>query len=225
MHAGFLQFAAFDQDAIDNRASLERGRLKMPLLAVGGDHSFGPTMAFVMRFVADDVHEVVIADSGHWLMEEQPQATVAVIRTFLEGSRALAQTRLSKAQVDALPRGGASTGTSGAGGIQTTVLSGDPDAPGPYAIEIRVPAHTRIAAHSHRDNRTALVVAGEWHFGYGDTANDAATQTLEPGSFYTEPANDAHFAFTGAQPAVVYITGQGPTDTTYVVASDAPAGR
>jgi quercetin dioxygenase-like cupin family protein len=168
---------------------------------------------------------VVIADSGHWLMEEQPQTTVAAIRTFLADGGALAQTRLSKAQVDALARGGASTGTSGVGGIETTVLSGNPDAPGPYAIEIRVPANTRITAHSHRDNRTALVVAGEWHFGYGDTANDTATRALEPGSFYTEPAGDAHFAFTGAQQAVVYITGQGPTDTTYVVASDAPSAK
>jgi pimeloyl-ACP methyl ester carboxylesterase len=83
MHAGFSQFAAFDQDAIDNRASLARGRLTMPVLAIGGDHSFGTTMAFVMRFAADDVKQVVIADSGHWLMEEQPTATIAAIRTFL----------------------------------------------------------------------------------------------------------------------------------------------
>ncbi|SDB74248.1 Pimeloyl-ACP methyl ester carboxylesterase [Agrobacterium fabrum] len=84
MHAGFKQFAAFDQDAIDNRAALEKGRLGMPVLAVGGDHSFGTTMAFVMRFAADDVRQVVIADSGHWLMEEQPKATVAAIRAFLD---------------------------------------------------------------------------------------------------------------------------------------------
>ncbi len=38
MHAGFLQFAAFDQDAIDNRASAALGRLQMPVLAIGGDH-------------------------------------------------------------------------------------------------------------------------------------------------------------------------------------------
>jgi quercetin dioxygenase-like cupin family protein len=110
-------------------------------------------------------------------------------------------------------------------GVQTTVLSGNPAAPGPYAIEIRVPARTRIAAHSHRDNRNALVVAGEWHFGYGTGANDAAAQALDPGSFYTEPAGEPHFAFTGAQPAVVYITGQGPTDTVYVVISEPPAAR
>ncbi len=83
MHAGFLQFAAFDQDAIDNRASSAAGRLQMPVLAIGGERSFGPTMAFVMRFAADDVHQVVIANAGHWLMEEQPQATVAAIRKFL----------------------------------------------------------------------------------------------------------------------------------------------
>ena len=69
MHAGFRQFAAFDQDAIDNQAFLTQGRLKMPVLAIGGDHSFGSTMAYVMRFAADDVRETVIGGSGHWLMK------------------------------------------------------------------------------------------------------------------------------------------------------------
>lgn len=216
MHAGFLQFAAFDQDAIDNRASLARGRLHMPVLAIGGDHSFGETMAFVMRFAADDVHQVVITDSGHWLMEEQPEASIAAIHGFLTSGAAIAQARLSSTQVDALPRGGAGAGTSGLKGIQTTILSGNPNLPGPYSIEIRVPAHTRIAAHTHRDNRNCLVVSGEWHFGYGEVASDGSATTLGPGGFYTEPAGQAHFAFTGDQPTVVFIAGQGPTDTTYV---------
>lgn len=225
MHAGFMQFAAFDQDAIDNRASLAVGRLRMPVLAVGGDHSFGPTMAFVMRFAADDVHQLVIADSGHWLMEEQPQATVAAIRAFLNSGAPLAQARQTSAQIDALPREGAGAGTSGLSGVQTTVLSGDPNSPGPYAFEIRVPAHTRIAAHRHRDNRTALVVSGDWHFGYGEQAAESATQALGPGGFYTEPAGQPHFASTGDLPTVVYITGQGPTDTTYVATADAPSHK
>jgi pimeloyl-ACP methyl ester carboxylesterase/uncharacterized RmlC-like cupin family protein len=223
MHAGFLQFAAFDQDVIDDRASLAHGRLKMPVLAIGGDHSLGSTMAYIMRFAADDVHEVVIVNSGHWLMEEQPEATIAAIRTFLDVGTALPKDRLTSAEVDALEREGAGAGTSGLSGIQTTILSGNPNAAGPYAIEIRVPAHTRIAAHRHRDNRTALVVSGEWHFGYGMRADRAVTKTLGPGSFYTEPAGQPHFAFTSDLPAVVYIAGQGPTDTTYVVAADAPS--
>jgi pimeloyl-ACP methyl ester carboxylesterase len=84
MHAGFAQFAAFDQDAIDNKAFLAaNGKLSMPVLAVGGEKSFGPMMATVMRFAASDVTEGVIADSGHWIMEENPQATVVMVREFL----------------------------------------------------------------------------------------------------------------------------------------------
>jgi pimeloyl-ACP methyl ester carboxylesterase len=37
-----------------------------------------------MRVVATDVTPLVIANSGHWLMEEQPSATVAAIRSYLE---------------------------------------------------------------------------------------------------------------------------------------------
>lgn len=84
MHAGFMQFAAFDQDAIDNRAFLAKGgRLDMPVLAVGGAKSFGPTMAVIMRSAAGDVQEAVVPESGHWLMEEQPGVTVSLIRAFL----------------------------------------------------------------------------------------------------------------------------------------------
>lgn len=88
MHAGFAQFAAFDQDAIDNKASLTaEGKLAMPVLAVGGEKSFGPTMATVMRFAATDVTQGVIPDSGHWIMEENPQATVTMVRDFLGPKR------------------------------------------------------------------------------------------------------------------------------------------
>jgi pimeloyl-ACP methyl ester carboxylesterase len=87
MHAGFAQFAAFDQDAIDNKAFLSAGKLSMPVLAVGGAKSFGPTMAAVMRFAATDVTEGIVADAGHWLMEEQPDATVSLVRGFLDKSK------------------------------------------------------------------------------------------------------------------------------------------
>jgi len=58
----------FDQDVIDNKAFVARGKLTMPVLAVGGEKSFGPTMAVVMRVAATDVQERVILASGHWLI-------------------------------------------------------------------------------------------------------------------------------------------------------------
>lgn len=84
MHSGFAQFAAFDQDAIDNKAFVAKGKLKMPVLAVGGEKSFGPMMASVMRFAADDVREAIVEDSGHWVMEENPRATIEIVREFLQ---------------------------------------------------------------------------------------------------------------------------------------------
>jgi pimeloyl-ACP methyl ester carboxylesterase len=85
MRAGFSQFAAFDQDAVDNRAWLAAGgRLNMPILAIGGEKSFGLQMAEVMKSAADKVEAVSIPAAGHWLMEEQPQATIAAIRSFLD---------------------------------------------------------------------------------------------------------------------------------------------
>ena len=87
MHAGFAQFAAFDQDAADNKVFVAAGKLDVPVLALGGEKSFGTTMAAVMRFAANDVDEGVIPDSGHWIMEENPKATIALVRAFLERSQ------------------------------------------------------------------------------------------------------------------------------------------
>ena len=88
MHSGFAQFAAFDQDAIDNRAWLATGsRLTMPILALGGEKSFGPMMAVVMRAAASDVTEAVVAGSGHWIMEENPKAVVALVAPFLAAGK------------------------------------------------------------------------------------------------------------------------------------------
>jgi pimeloyl-ACP methyl ester carboxylesterase len=87
MHAGFAQFAAFDQDVVDNRAFVAAGKLDVPVLALGGEKSFGTTMAAVMRFAASDVEEGVVPDSGHWIMEENPRATIALVRAFLDKGR------------------------------------------------------------------------------------------------------------------------------------------
>lgn len=125
------------------------------------------------------------------------------------------QVRLSPAEIDVMATSGAGPGTSGIAGIQTTILYGDPTKPGPYTIEIRVPPHTRIAAHTHRDGRSAVVISGTWYFGYGAVADESGVKALPPGSFYTEATDDPHFAMTRAEPVVVYLTGSGPTDTRF----------
>lgn len=226
MRAGFAQFTAFSQDAKDNKI-FEQVKLTMPVLAVGGEKSFGPLQAVIMRHVATNVQEAVVAGSGHWLMEERPAYTVTLIRKFLDSPQVAAPTvagpsgdlgekRLTPAEYEFPQHGNPGTGSSGVGGIETVVLKGDPNQAGVYTIMLRVPAHTKIAAHSHRDDRVATVVSGTWHIGYGEKFDEAKLKALPPGSFYTEPPSQAHFAETGDEDVVVQITGFGPSSTDYV---------
>jgi uncharacterized RmlC-like cupin family protein len=213
MRAGFAQFWAFSQDAADNKI-FEQTKLTMPVLAVGGEKSFGPLQAVIMRHVAINVREAVVAGSGHWLMEEKPAYTVALIRNFLDSPPG--EERYTPAEYKFPPQGNPGTGSSGVGGIQTVVLKGDPNQAGVYTIMLRIPAHTKIAAHSHKDDRVATVISGTWHFGYGDKFDEAKLKALPPGSFYTEPPGEPHFAETGDEAVTVQITGFGPSSTEYV---------
>ncbi|MBU6956842.1 alpha/beta hydrolase [Pseudomonas sp. CVAP len=82
MHAAFAQFRSIRQDEVDNKASMAT-RLTMPVLAIGGEKSFGSNEAIVMRNAADKVTEVVVPGAGHWLMEEAPTQTIRAVRDFI----------------------------------------------------------------------------------------------------------------------------------------------
>jgi pimeloyl-ACP methyl ester carboxylesterase/uncharacterized RmlC-like cupin family protein len=235
MRAGFAQFTAFSTDAADNKV-FEQVKLTMPVLAVGGEKSFGALQAVIMRHVAINVQEAVVPRSGHWLMEESPVYTVNLVRQFLDSSapaipvhttanKDVGETRLTPSEFKFPQQGNPSTGSSGVGGIQTVVLKGDPNETGVYTIMLRVPAHTQIAAHSHRDDRVATVVSGTWHIGYGDEFDESKLKALPPGSFYTEPPGQNHFAETSDEPVVVQITGFGPSSTEYVDPAQDPRAR
>ena len=68
-------YRALPRDAEDNRAILARnGKLKMPVLALGGDKSFGRGSECIesLRRVAENVRGGLVEDCGHWIAEEQP---------------------------------------------------------------------------------------------------------------------------------------------------------
>jgi pimeloyl-ACP methyl ester carboxylesterase len=83
IHDAFEQFVAFPQDGIDNKAFLARGKLSIPVLAIGAEKSYGAGMATELSFVATNVRGAVVPDSGHWVMEENPDATTKLVVDFL----------------------------------------------------------------------------------------------------------------------------------------------
>ena len=55
----------------------------MPVLAIGGEESYGDMVGDAMRLVADDVQSVVLPGSGHWVAEQAPEALLAALTAFL----------------------------------------------------------------------------------------------------------------------------------------------
>jgi quercetin dioxygenase-like cupin family protein len=152
-------------------------------------------------------------------------ATLSVGAVSAVIGQSLPQMRLTPAEIRSSAVDDNQIGSARLAGVHTKILFGDPSRAGFYAILLFVPAHTTIQAHSHRDDRVATVVAGEWHFGYGDHFDAKELKTLPPGSVYSEPGKHNHFARTDADPVIVQISGYGPTDTRYFDPANEPKSQ
>ena len=222
MRAGWAYFVSFQQAATDF-AQFSRTKLSMPVLSIGGEKANGAALATQVKLVATNATSVILPNTGHWVMEENPSgATDALARFLGASSSALPQMRMTPAEVTANQTGSDQIGSSGLAGVSTKVLFGNPSSSGFYTIVLFVPAHTTIPAHAHRDDRMATVVSGTWQFGYGDHFDEGALKMLPAGSVYSEPGQMNHFARTGTEAVLVEISGFGPTDTQYVNSADAP---
>ena len=142
-------------------------------------------------------------------------AGVLFLTASQTANNSMQQMRMTPGEIAAGGAGQERSGGAGSAAGQRRVLFGDPMKAEYYSILLFVPAHTTIQAHSHRDNRMATVVSGEWHFGYGNEFNAAGLKTLPPGSVYSEPGGVNHFAQTGDEAVIVQISGFGPTDTKF----------
>ena len=80
MHDALEHLLAFAQDRIDNRVFLAKGKLTMPVLALGGEKSYGAATEF--NFVAANVKGGIVPALGHWIMEENPAATTKRVTDF-----------------------------------------------------------------------------------------------------------------------------------------------
>lgn len=82
MRAGFEYFRNFEQDAKDFE-QFAKTKLSMPVLVLTGEKASGNFLIEQAKLVASDVKGVVVPGSGHWLMEEAPQAVIPAIIDFI----------------------------------------------------------------------------------------------------------------------------------------------
>jgi uncharacterized RmlC-like cupin family protein len=103
-------------------------------------------------------------------------------------------------------------------GMEQVNLVGNPSAPGPYTLRLKFPAGYRLAPHVHPDSREVTILSGTWYTGYGAKFEETALKALPAGSFYTEPANVAHFVEV-REPVIIQVSGTGPSGRAFVVPS------
>ena len=82
MRAGWDYFVSFQQTAREF-AVFAQTKLSMPVLSIGGDKSLGDALGRQMKLVASDATVVIVKNSGHWVMEEQPRQTTDALLKFL----------------------------------------------------------------------------------------------------------------------------------------------
>jgi pimeloyl-ACP methyl ester carboxylesterase len=82
MHAGWAYFVSFLQAAKDF-SQLSQTKLTIPVLTIGGDKSLGEALGQQAKLVATDVTVVVLKNTGHWVLEEQPKETTEALEKFL----------------------------------------------------------------------------------------------------------------------------------------------
>jgi quercetin dioxygenase-like cupin family protein len=103
----------------------------------------------------------------------------------------------------------------GSHGVQTAVIYGDPERPGPYVIRVRFPPHVMDRPHWHPKDRYVTVLQGTWYAGTGTTFDVSRAQPMPAGSFMMHPAGAVHWDGSATSEAViVQITGEGPGTTT-----------
>jgi pimeloyl-ACP methyl ester carboxylesterase len=88
LHASFAIYRALDATIAQNQQRIQR-RLRIPVLAIGGQYSLGEQVAGTMKLAADDVQPLVIPGCAHWVAEETPEETLAALTAFLAPYRSV----------------------------------------------------------------------------------------------------------------------------------------
>jgi pimeloyl-ACP methyl ester carboxylesterase len=86
LRASFEWFRALNQDVADNK-TYAKEPLDMPVLALGAESSLGTSVPNQVRHYARHVQGGVVADSGHWIFEEQPREMTRLLLNFLAESQ------------------------------------------------------------------------------------------------------------------------------------------
>jgi quercetin dioxygenase-like cupin family protein len=105
------------------------------------------------------------------------------------------------------------------------VLVGEPSKPGAYLIRVKLPAGTKMLAHSHPEDRIYTVISGVFYIGLGDEFDESKLSANAPGSVLVLPGGQPHFHWAKSGEYVTQVSAIGPLGLTYVDPLNDPRNR
>lgn len=108
-------------------------------------------------------------------------------------------------------------------GIEISVIMGDPEKSGPFALRLKIPPATTIAPHTHATDETVTLLNGALVHDMGEKIVESRGEPFREGGFLYLPAHMPHSLWTKDQPAVIQVNGTGPFGLNYINPADDPS--
>ena len=77
--------------------------------------------------------------------------------------------------------------------VRLAVVVGEPSAPAPYVVRVKVPSGVKLMPHRHPEDRVYTVISSVFYIGLGDQFDGDNVKAFPPGSVIVLPANTSHF--------------------------------
>lgn len=106
--------------------------------------------------------------------------------------------------------------------VRLAVLVGEPSAPAPYVIRVKVPAGVKLMPHRHSEDRIYTVISGVFYIGLGEQFDADCLQAYPPGSVLVLPGNTFHFHWAKSGEYVSQVSAIGPLGLEYHDSKDDP---
>jgi uncharacterized RmlC-like cupin family protein len=101
-------------------------------------------------------------------------------------------------------------------GRQRAQLYGDSSQGGAWIDRAKIPAGSRVLAHTHPQDELITVMEGTWYLGEGERFDAAKLKGYPPGSFIVIPAGLPHFVAAKEGPVMLQVSGTGKFGTDYL---------
>jgi quercetin dioxygenase-like cupin family protein len=106
--------------------------------------------------------------------------------------------------------------------VRLAVVLGEPSAPGPYVIRVKVPLGVKLMPHRHPEDRVYTVMSGVFYIGLGDQFDPDQLHAYPPGSVIVLPGNTYHYHWAKSGEYVTQVTAIGPLGLEYLNSKDDP---